>query len=812
MDFIAEQIEQEERLDAQSEAKALAEFKEHLASGNVDKLPKAKVLLGNAFPWVLASIQAEQAKTIRGVGAKVRGWLREVPADVASVLAIRATLRTVLKAAGAKTDFGATMQRISMAIGREWIQEALIRQAEKINPAYYDAAMKGLDRANVSSQKHISMTVSRVIRNTLNGLYDNPLADAELLQLGKFGLQACLDAGLVEMVRDVGSQGHIVTYQLTEQVKGFLGDEMTAMRLAPSIMMPMLAPPLPWTNIVGGGYYTEKRQARNPLISYFRHVRRSQLGRYRASLGHDQMPAVYQYVNYVQSIPYRLNSEVFAHVERIWRNGGGAMGVPVAAPPIKPEFPFSEEWSKASASEAELIIFQRWKRRVTMWHEERKKHASTLWEIVHFTKNGRRYAERDMYFPVFLDSRGRLYYRGALNPQGGDASKAVLHFAEKRKLGERGVYWLKVHIANCFGVDQPKFDVRAAWTDEHWERLRGALERPEESGVFDEADSPMMALAACMELEKAYQSGDPYSFESGLPIHMDATCSGLQHFSAMLRDPVGGQYVNLIPGGDRKADIYRRVAELAMLQVERDAAGQNPLALEWQRLGVSRSLAKGPVMTYVYGATLRSVVEGIECWLVDEGWKSDTISYRKMGNYMGQLLFKAIEDTVPAAAAAMRWLRACVLKAERDTGMRWTTLLGLPVNHDYRDSEKTRVRVRSCGMEYVVMYNMLDTTQTRSMQNAIAPNFVHSLDGTHLGLTALRMQARGMQMVCIHDSFGTHPCDVDVMHECIRDAFVHLYSRDTLADFANQLNVEMEPPQVGTLNLEDVRRSEFVFC
>lgn len=67
-------------------------------------------------------------------------------------------------------------------------------------------------------------------------------------------------------------------------------------------------------------------------------------------------------------------------------------------------------------------------------------------------------------------------------------------------------------------------------------------------------------------------------------------------------------------------------------------------------------------------------------------------------------------------------------------------------------------------------------------------------------------------MVCIHDSFGTHPCDVDDMHKDIREAFIAMYQRDFLGDLANQLDVTVTYPSTGTLDLNAIRDSEFFFC
>lgn len=813
MDIIAEQIERETQRSAEAEAKAVRELREYMQKGDIDKLPKAKLLIGNMFPVVEEYLRKEQEKVARGPGAHLKGWLRAIPSDVAAVIALQDTLRLVL-GAGFRTiegDFGATVQRISASIARSWVLEAKIRQAEKVNPAYYEATMRGIDRANITSAKHIQMSVQRVIRNNLGGLYEMDLTPTELLQLGKHGLQACLEAGLLQVVRSTGKSGHIVTYKLAPEVYAFLSDERDVIRLARDNHGPLVAPPLPWEDLMGGGFYTERNQARSPLVDWRRRVRRSAVPAYKAASTAERMPMVYDYCNYVQSIPYTVDQRMYSIVADIWSRGGGMFGMPSTTPPTKPEFPFPESWKKATASEEELETFAKWKYHSRRWYEAVRKHRATLWEMSSFVRHARELGDRAIYYPVFLDTRSRLYYRCAPSPQGTDCSKAVLQFHRKKPLGERGVYWLKVHIANCFGEDTGKFDARVRWVDDNWDRLKAAAEGLD-AASFEDADSPLCALAACLELRDALASPDPRKHLCGLPVHMDATCSGLQHFSAMLRDEVGGSYVNLTAGGDTKADVYRRVADLVALQVARDAAGGVLEAKEWVSLGISRSLAKGPVMTYVYGATLRSVADGVIDWLTEEGWSSETVKITAMARYMARLLFKGIEDTVPAAAAAMRWIRQSMGGLKRDQPVQWVTPLGFTVNHDYREEDRTRVRIRSCGQEYVVMYEKLDTLSLARTKNAISPNFVHSLDATHLGMTALRMHAGGRDMVCIHDSFGTHPCDVDAMHRDIREAFVQLYSRDVLGDFAQQLAIEAEPPQQGRLNLADVLRSEFFFC
>lgn len=53
-------------------------------------------------------------------------------------------------------------------------------------------------------------------------------------------------------------------------------------------------------------------------------------------------------------------------------------------------------------------------------------------------------------------------------------------------------------------------------------------------------------------------------------------------------------------------------------------------------------------------------------------------------------------------------------------------------------------------------------------KNAFAPNFVHSLDSSHMMLTSINCEKSGITFVSVHDCYWTHPCTADQMNKvCI---------------------------------------------
>ena len=72
-----------------------------------------------------------------------------------------------------------------------------------------------------------------------------------------------------------------------------------------------------------------------------------------------------------------------------------------------------------------------------------------------------RFRHDAFYFPYNVDFRGRAYpLPPNLNHLGSDVCRAVLQFAEPKRLGDDGLYWLRVHLANLFGLAKRSLEER----------------------------------------------------------------------------------------------------------------------------------------------------------------------------------------------------------------------------------------------------------------------------------------------------------------------------------------------------------------
>jgi DNA-directed RNA polymerase len=109
----------------------------------------------------------------------------------------------------------------------------------------------------------------------------------------------------------------------------------------------------------------------------------------------------------------------------------------------------------------------------------------------------------------------------------------------------------------------------------------------------------------------------------------------------------------------------------------------------------------------------------------------------------------------------------------------WTTPLRMPVVQPYRSASS---RIVMTNLQAITLQEpqVWDPVSKRKQLQAFPPNFIHSLDATHMMLSVLKCNEVGLTFASIHDSFWTHACDIEQMSEVLRDAFVAMHSEDII--------------------------------
>lgn len=541
---------------------------------------------------------------------------------------------------------------------------------------------------------------------------------------------------------------------------------------------------------------------------------KSGMNGHTAALADPVSDAVLSAINAVQRTPWRINRRVLAVLRALAAEGAALAGLPGADPePLPADIPDSE-WSRMSPAER-----GQHKQRRAIVHGRNARAVGKREELARKVAAAEAMAGYERFwFPHALDFRGRLYpLPQDLHPQGDGLTKALLQFADGKPLFDSGLRWLMVALANAAGQDKLGLDERVQWVHDNRAAILDSADDPLDGRRFwcsPAIDDPWGFLALAFEYADARRHpGGPAQYVCHQPVQVDATCSGMQHLSAMGLDAVGGKATNLTDSG-RREDLYSEVAEEVKRLVARDAAAGDARALNW--LGhITRATVKRAVMTKPYGVTS----QGIRDQLIADG-HCDAVAGNPSVNadYLRDKIEEALAGTVAAAEQIMSWLQG-VARALADANIPfdWVTPVGLKVRQAYWAPVLTRVKT---------LYGQLSLWQeaqnvaldTKKMALSAAPNFVHSFDAAHLVLTVNAAVAEGIvDFSLIHDSYGTHAADMDALNRILRATFVSMYEADWLERTEQYVRsyapeVELPPrPLRGPLDLSGVLRSAFFF-
>lgn len=570
---------------------------------------------------------------------------------------------------------------------------------------------------------------------------------------------------------------------------------------------PTIVVPKPWSDTRGGGYVTDELHSLPLVKRTFRaHVE---------ALKEADLSTVYAGLNAIQDTDWAVNRPVLDVMQRAWSAGGHLRCLPNRDDRPTPEKPFDIDINEKAKRE--------WKQTARETHEANVKERGKRFEFSRLLSLANDYADAPaIFFPHQLDFRGRCYaVPTGLHPQGPDEARALLTFASGKPLDGSGWWWLNVHGANVFGYDKVSLSERAAWGEAHRQRALAIAADPFADLWWTEADKPWSFLAWCFEIGRT-------DGISSLPIALDGSCNGLQHFSAMLRDPVGGAAVNLVPS-DKPNDIYQRVADrtIELLRVEAASGNERAwLARAWIDFGIDRSITKRPVMVLPYGGTRMScmdyVRDAVREKIADGAPDPFGAEMYRATAYLSGVVWSAIGDVVVAARTAMAWLQQVArLAAARGVPLTWTTPSGFVAHQEYRNVKLRRITTRMRGsIIKLVDFGEIESLDVYRQGLGISPNFVHSLDGAAMMLTIREALAVGVtQFAMIHDSYGTVAADTDKLAGALRRAFVRMYEENNvLLNFQQDVlracpDLRLPPiPPYGSLNIQEVLNSPYFFA
>ncbi|KAJ9581673.1 hypothetical protein L9F63_023149, partial [Diploptera punctata] len=494
--------------------------------------------------------------------------------------------------------------------------------------------------------------------------------------------------------------------------------------------VPMVCPPVPWISINNGGYLVAKADLIRLTSAS------TQQWQVLKKTPQQQLYPSFDSLNQLGTIPWTVNEKVLDVIIEVF-NSGGSNRLDIPEPPSSCPAPrkVTPEMSKAEKYQ----VF-----REKMFLRRHKADMYSLWcDALYRLSLANHFRKQIFWLPHNMDFRGRVYPCAPhLNHLGSDMARSLLCFAKGEPLGPKGLDWLKIHLVNLTGLKKrDPIDERLQYAEILMPEIIDSAENPLTGRMWwASSEEPWQTLACCVAIVEASKSENPENYICHFPVHQDGSCNGLQHYAALGRDKAGAESVNVTPAV-RPQDVYSCVAALVERERSNDAAKGVKVAQVLEGY-VLRKVIKQTVMTTVYGVTrfggrlqIARQLKDMESFPREYIWQGSS--------YLVGKTFDSLQEMFTSTKEIQDWFTECARLISLVCGqnVEWVTPLGLPIVQPYSRPNKKLVK------------------------NAFPPNFIHSLDSSHMMLTSIFCERAGITFVSVHDCFWTHPSTVDIMNK-----------------------------------------------
>mgnify|MGYP003318925446 CR=1 FL=1 len=252
----------------------------------------------------------------------------------------------------------------------------------------------------------------------------------------------------------------------------------------------------------------------------------------------------------------------------------------------------------------------------------------------------RRFKDKEFYHPWSFDYRGRAYpIQSFLTPQDTDFGKALIRFADESPVNDEARKWLAFQVATTYGLDKDTLHAREQWVKKERILIENIAKDPIANlSEWQNAEEPWQFLAAC---EAYYHCVLAHTRRmSGLPVAIDATCSGLQILAGLASDRSTAKLVNVLPS-NRPQDAYKAVAELSKPDIP------ERIRPYWDRKAVKRT-----VMTLPYNAIPFSNTTYITDAIKEKGIDIENEDLTVVVNAVREAMHKEF----PGPMKVMKWI------------------------------------------------------------------------------------------------------------------------------------------------------------
>ncbi|MES9824731.1 MAG: DNA-directed RNA polymerase [Candidatus Thiodiazotropha endolucinida] len=442
-----------------------------------------------------------------------------------------------------------------------------------------------------------------------------------------------------------------------------------------------------------------------------------------------------------------------------------------------------------------------------------------LLDAKHFTE--------DLFFPHYLDFRGRMYtHSTTLSSQGNDLSRSLLDFKLKKPLGSSGRLDLYAYGFKLFSGKQANKSTCMRWIQKHNKDILSCAKDPFNTHFWRDAKKPLHFLRFALEFLNVYNKSDDVL--SCMPVHIDGSANVYQHLIAMCGDESNAPVVNLYDSDDGPYDLY----DFIVTRVIHDlTARDNVYATHWLESSLlTRNFLKKSIIAYIFGSGIYGISELFLKYLntltnhIDGNANLTALSNPNGARYLALAVVDNIKKQLPLVNQLLKYIKDVTHYYVKYHGhIPWVSSNNFEVSKIYKKSDKHDIRINFLGTPIKCIYrseNNVGVIDTKKYVNSTPANLIHSIDAAHAQRIITEVIDNDIQSIsCIHDSFATHAHDISDLRLIINKTFCDIHKGRPLSSFVNCLlttyprskHTHPKMPLYNELDYEKIIKCNYAF-
>ncbi len=352
---------------------------------------------------------------------------------------------------------------------------------------------------------------------------------------------------------------------------------------------------------------------------------------------------------------------------------------------------------------------------------------------------------------------------------------------EEFKLTQRGLYWLKINMANTYGYEKYTFEEKINWFDDKsYEDFVTLIDTAENKHQY------------ILVVEDYYNYLRDEAVQNIM--YLDCSNQALQIYGLLTGD-LETTRIACLGSGNVRNDAYN------LLAIRLDEL--------LKTLIFNRKNCKKSMMTTLYGKR-KAYYKILEEMKIQESKLIELIEGYELDD-LGNAFESAMNELVPAVMQTMALLQD--LNNEDIDTYYWTMKDGFKVKYDVKQEIEIDYSKKSKGGTNINFSAKTEMYGGHQLNAGMAPNVIHSVDGYIL--RRLREMLKGIFFTGVHDAYAVHYNDIDRLVKAYKIVLCDiLRDKDFLPNIMSQISGGnyVAPEYVGTLTEEHIMNSEYALA